>query len=172
MALVWLLLATTLAGSGSAQQGSAERIDVGELAQDEYFDFLEGNWRYRFEGGDGTASYSLLDPGPGIREVVDGQVGSRPFTGTSLIYLDRATAVWRQRWIDTLGSVLEGTIERVTYGEAQDAALQATFEPLDGVIFRHVWFQISTERFDTDLLVSRDGGETFRVVRRAPYVRQ
>ena len=172
MALAGLLLAAMIAGSGSAAQEGPERNGVDRLADDASFDFLVGRWRYRFEGGDGTARYAALESGAGIREVVEGQVGGRAFTGTSLIFRDESSGDWRQRWIDTLGTVLEGSIERIVYGDAGEAALQATFEPLDGVIFRHVWFDITSERFETDLLLSRDGGETFQVVRKAPYLRR
>ena len=167
-----LLLFLMTAGIGSVAQERATRIDLGRLADEQSFDFLMGSWRYHFEGGEGTARYAALESGVGVREVVEGQVGGRAFTGTSLIFRDESSGRWRQRWIDTLGAVLEGSIEWIVYGDAGQAALQATFEPLDGVVFRHVWFDITSERFETDLLVSRDGGETFLIVRRAPYVRR
>jgi len=38
-----------------------------------------------------------------------------------------------------------------------------------GQKLRHVWYNISENAYQTDLLVSADNGETYQLIRRMPY---
>lgn len=165
---VGALLISSAPLTGQTEPGTP--VDLRQFAPGERFDFLVGDWSYAFASGEGTAGYVPARDGTAIRESVEGTFNGTRFSGASLIWWDPQAQVWRQRWVDTLGTVLAGEITLRPYAESEVPALVAQLE-LDGALFRHVWYDITPDRFETDLLVSQDGGESWQLTRRMPYLR-
>ena len=163
----------------AAWEAEAERVgaasgpilDTNDLDAAHWFDFLLGSWDYTFSTGSGAITYTRARDGEAIRGELEGTINGTRFAGGSLTFPDPAGLTWHRRWIDTLGNTLEGLVTREKYGESTMPALVSRFAHADA-LFMHVWYDIRPDRFETDLLVSRDGGQNYSVVRRMPYVRQ
>lgn len=147
------------------------RLDLNRVPNHLRFNFLLGQHTYAFQGGAGDATYEPAIDGQGVRGSIHGSVSGQRFAGASLTFTG-AEGVWARRWIDTLGNVLIGRVEFVPdWEESGLGALVSHLNEVDGVLFRHVWYDITRESFGTDLLASRDGGASWVLARRMPYVR-
>ena len=167
-----ILMALVLAAVPAEAHGQGvreDRIDLAALDDERRFDFLIGAWTYAFDNGRGEARYDHAVDGTVVRETLEGEFAGRRFAGSSLIFRDPATGGWAQRWVDSFGNVLVGAPVMGEHEASDLPAMIATFQ-LDGVWFRHVWYDIGPERFETDLLVSQDG-TNWQLNRRAPYTR-
>ncbi len=173
-AIVGLLVLTlaALATPPSLAQGAGEpdpRIDLSSLEVGARFDFLIGDWTYEFDGGHGKTHYERAATGNAITEhLAPGVIGETAFTGLSILMRD-GDAGWKHNWIDTMGNVLEGRGGMKPYAESDLPAMQMEFQ-LGTTYFRHVWYDITEDRFETDLLASRDG-ENYQLIRRMPFLR-
>ena len=155
----------------AAAWGADGRLNLTQVPDDQRFSFLLGSHTYAFQGGEGTAEYEPAIDGRGVRGSIHGAVNGERFGGASLTWRD-AEGRWTRRWIDTLGNVLKGRVEVAEdWNGSGLPALVSHLEELDGILFRHVWYDITRESFGTELLASQDGGETWVMARRMPYVR-
>lgn len=145
-------------------------VDPSTLPGEDLFDFLEGTWTYAFAGGKGVARYEIEPASGALRESVRGEIGPRSFSGGSLKWRNPESGEWSERWIDSLGNLLEGQPRVEDYAESRLPAVVSQFEH-SGALLRHVWYDLAADRFETDLLASADGGATWAVVRRMAYLR-
>ena len=139
------------------------------LPKSDYFLFLVGEWQYQFAQGKGIAKYQFNQREHTISGVIHGEINQRHFIGNSLTFFQADGDVWHRRWIDSLGNVLQGKPELIDYQEATGKALQSITQ-LGEIYFKHIWYNITSDRFETDLLVSRDGKE-WKMARRMPYIK-
>ncbi len=146
-------------------------LDLESLEVNQRFDFLEGKWTYQFSGGRGETEYRKADNGTAIHETLTSAwLGEQEFSAVSLFFFDEEAQLWRQRWLDTLGNQLDGSGGIMDSDVSELPVMQLEFEH-QGSTFRHLWYDIREDRFETDLLISSDGGKTFALVRRMGYER-
>lgn len=160
-ALAWGAIPNAVQGQGAEPAGAVT---------DEMFDFLLGEWTYSFEGGGGSVMYEWVEASQTIRETLDGHLNGQHFSAASLIYYSEADGEWQQRWVDSFGFVILSRADWFNAPDYDGPVIASTFT-VGEAHFRHVWFDIEPDRFNTDLYVSSDGGETYTLTRRAPYER-
>lgn len=158
------------AEASGEEKPSAPRIDLSKLDPAQRFDFLLGDWTYEFTTGRGSTTYRRSSSGTAIVEYLEpGFIQDREFTGVS-IFLRDAEGVWRQNWIDTLGNVLEGSGGMKEYFDSDLPAMITEFTQGNNK-FRHVWYDIRADRFETDLFLSVND-TAWRMIRRMSYIRK
>ena len=147
-----------------------EYLNLSQVPLEERFDFVLGDWTYEFSQGRGTASYTKAEHDHAVRGAIEGWLGAEMFAASSLTFPDAGEDGLQRRWVDSMGNILNA-IARVTDYEGSDLpALISRFEH-QGMQFQHVWYNITPDRFETDLLVSQDGGDTWANIRTMPYLR-
>lgn len=149
---------------------SVQFLDLSEIDPERRFDFLLGEWTYAFNQGEGRITYTEGLEGKTILENVNGDFAGTSFIGLSLITYDAESGGYQQKWIDTMGNVIQGVVSMQEYEASEYLALVSNFQ-LGERHFRHVWYNITDDRFETDLLISNDGGKTYQLARRMPYLR-
>ena len=154
---------------GNYSVGAVETIDIAQVEKAHYFDFLQGNWSYQFEQGKGTAQYERDSHTGAVIGTINGEINNSKFTGKSLTFFSKEKG-WQRRWIDTLGNVLQGEVQLNDYEPAKGKAL-VSYVKFGDMYIKHIWYNISASRFETDLLMSKDG-EQYQLVRRMPYIKQ
>jgi len=165
-----LVLAVAALTSSSNAEGPTAPLDLETLPPERRFDFLVGTWTYEFSSGRGTTVYRHSANREAIHEVLSRAfLGEREFSAVSLFFRDEVLGEWRHRWADTLGNQLDARGGMVHDEVSPLPSMQVEFEH-QGKAFRHLWYDITPDRFETDLLVSSDG-EHFELVRRMPFRR-
>lgn len=160
------------AGSGRPAGEGMNLLDLSTLPPAARFDFLVGEWTYEFDKGHGSTRYRRAADGTAIQETLEqGFISGREFAGSSILLFDAEVDQWHHNWIDSLGNVLEGRGSMEPYEESALPAM-ITIAKLDGTLFKHVWYDISPDRFETDLYASTDGGGTYQLIRRMPFLRR
>ncbi len=166
--LLLLMLSTSfsLADNSSA----TDYLDLSKLEQAKQFQFLVGNWTYATADNSAHGkSTGLLQVNESvIAETTYGNFAGTAFIGQALYLYDEKNQQWLQHWIDSLGTVLESTVKMADYEESELPAMVGELE-FQGQKLRHVWYNISENAYQTDLLVSADNGETYQLIRRMPY---
>ena len=162
------LLPLTAQDSTSSQ---AEYLDLAKLEPQNRFKFLIGEWSYKFNDGHGQTSYRAVGTGGAIQEILlSGFFRDTEFAASSVFIYVAAEKVWLQNWVDTLGNTLEGKGKLENYDSSDQPAMVIFFK-LKDQHFKHVWFNITDDRFETDLYFSPDG-ETYNLIRQMPYIRK
>ena len=166
MRLFFLFLVSVFCTSASAQS----YLDVTTVPYADRFDFLIGEWHYETGSASGTGSYTKSEASGVVTEHIDGIVGTQAFVGLSMfVFNNEASETIKQDWFDSLGNHLSNTITFGAY-EQSDVPVPIAEFTHQGNRFRHIWYEITEDRFMTDLLMENDSG-TFVVVRHMPYVR-
>lgn len=162
---VVMTVAGPIAAHGQTSPSETHGADPSQM-----FDFLIGDWTYSFEGGGGVVTYERIEASGVIRETLDGHLDGRHFSAASVMFYSESDGRWDRRWVDSFGFVIRSN-PAVVEDPAYDEAVVASTFRVSGTAFRHVWFDIEADRYNTDLYISSDGGETYTLARRAPYVR-
>lgn len=167
-----LLISVIFATTGFADENSATTgfVDLSKLEPTKQFQFLVGDWTYATADNNahGKSSNSLQVNDSVISETVNGQFMQTVFIGQALYFYDEKNQQWIQTWSDSLGNVMKSTVKLADYQESELPALIGELE-IEGQKIRHIWYNISAEGYQTDLLVLGKDGETYQLVRRMPY---
>lgn len=155
-----------------AQASHGDYLNLETLEKANVLQFLVGTWAYETtnRSAHGTATYTPMENGLGIRESVDGFFQNQRFAGSALRWYHAPTDSLYGKWIDTMGNTLESRLTVEVYEASPVSALVGSFV-FGTNRFKHVWYNIRPDRFETDLLVSQDDGSTYQVIRRMPYIR-
>ena len=167
--LIPLAVAFAQDPAAPAEAQPDRRIDLSKLASAQRFDFLIGDWTYESTTGHGSTSYRRAAEGTIVEHLEPGFIRDREFMAFS-IFLHDPEAGWKQNWVDTLGNVLEGGGGMREYHDSDLPAMITEFTQ-GGNKFRHVWYDIREDRFETDLFISMNDG-AWRMIRRMPYLRK
>ena len=135
------------------------------------FDWLIGDWTYSFENGEGQTTYRKVSGGAIMETLHPGRFGRQAFTGTSLFLPDTQSGNWKHHWMDTMGTVLQSKVVMEAYEPAEGMAMVGYTE-MNGTKLKHVWYNITPDRFETDLLVANTDGSSYNVIRRMPFLRK
>lgn len=146
-------------------------LDLSKLPKEELFKFYAGHWQYATEDKTayGTADVKLKVDDKVLQDTTYGYVNNIKFLGTAMFMYEASKELWHQRWIDSLGNVLKVEIKLEPYDDAKGLALVGELEH-QGIKMKHIWYNITSDRFETDLLMSQDG-KSYQLVRRMPYIR-
>ena len=157
--------------SSSLVTADSEVVDLSKLPKEDLFKFYAGHWQYATDDKTayGTADVKLKVDHKVVQDTTYGYVNNIKFLGTALFIYEASKELWHQRWIDSLGNVLKVEIQLEPYEAAEGLALVGELEH-QGIKMKHIWYNITPERFETDLLVAQDG-TNFQLVRRMPYIR-
>ncbi len=132
-------------------------------------EFYIGSWSYGFEQGEGNSTVRMVHGGKVLREEVVGVVAGAEFTGTTLGVFDPRAGHWKLTWVDSFANYLSiiGRVEDETF------VMRWTMQSPAGdpVELRLTYSDITSADMMTQMHVSNDGGETWRLARRAKYTR-
>ena len=168
--MIRMMLIAIMLCAGVARAQGPELLDLSKLEPQQQFDFLLGNWSYKFEQGHGETSCRKTADGAIEESLEPAFYAGRPFSATAYYLYSAKNKYWKQHWVDTLGNVIQLTITLQPYAESKLPALVGVFEQ-GATHFKHLWYNISAASFDTDLFVSSDGVD-YQLVRRMPYLRK
>ncbi len=148
-----------------------EILDLSKQDKDKLFHFYLGEWQYETANkmAHGRAVVESHINGTVIRDTTFGHFNSIEFLGNALFTYDSEKDVWRQQWTDSLGNALNVVIQLAPYERATGMALVGEFEH-QGTKMQHVWYNITDERFETDLVIVSENGN-IQLIRQMPYVR-
>ena len=167
-----LLLGLLMASLSVYSDGTpaTEYLDLSKMEPAQQFRFLVGNWTYATANkqAHGNPSGSLYLDGKVISETVNGQFMDSSFIGQALYFYDEKTRLWTQTWSDSLGNVMKSSVSMSSYKESELPAMVGDVV-FQGQKIRHIWYDITDNGYQTDLLVSPDDGVTYQLIRRMPY---
>lgn len=167
-----ILLVLFAASSQAQAPANGDFLNLERIDKTEVLLFLVGTWTYETanQSARGTATYTPIENGLGIRESVEGFFQGQSFAGSALRWYHPPTDSLYGKWIDTMGNTLESRLTIETYDASPVPALVGSFS-FGLNRFKHIWYNIQPDRFETDLLASQDNGATYQLVRRMPYIR-
>jgi hypothetical protein len=150
----------------------SEYLDLTKVDDTRLFDFYAGNWRYQTKdkSAHGQVKSLLVVNNSVVNDTTYGYINSTAFIGQSLFSYEKKNEIWHQRWIDSLGNVLKVKITLSEYEGAEGLALIGELEH-QGTKMKHIWYNISVDRFETDLLVFNKKTNKYQLVRKMPYIR-
>ena len=168
--LLSILLVSISSMSFAEAPNEVEYLDLSKVESSKQFHFLVGNWSYatanNMAHGKSTGSLQVGDSV--ISETTHGNFGESAFIGQALYLYDSEHQQWRQHWIDSLGSVLESSVKMEEYIESELPAMVGELEFQDQKL-KHVWYNITENGYQTDLLVYNDESKSYQLIRRMPY---
>jgi hypothetical protein len=168
--LLSLLLASTASISLAETLNETEYLDLSRIEPSEQFQFLVGDWSYatanNIAHGKSTARLQVSDSV--ISETTHGNFGESAFIGQALYLYDSEHQQWSQNWIDSLGSVLETRVKMAEYAESEFPAMVGELE-FQGQKLKHVWYNITENGYQTDLLAFNDESKSYQLIRHMPY---
>ena len=168
--LLSLLLASATSISLAEESGEAEYLDLSKVESSEQFQFLVGDWSYATANNmaNGKSTDRLQVGDSVISETTHGNFGDSSFIGQALYLYDSENQQWRQNWIDSLGNVLETRVKMTDYAESEFPAMVGELE-FQGQKLKHVWYNITENRYQTDLLAYKKETKSYQLIRRMPY---
>jgi len=171
-ATILIVVMTTPVYFAQGESNNAKYLDLSKVEKTKQFQFLAGHWKYATadKSAHGSSQMVLQVNNTVIADTTYGNIMGQKFIGQALFVFDEKEQIWRHHWIDSLGSVLKTTVKLEHYAESKVPALVGELE-YQGTKLKHIWYNISAERFETDLLVSNDDGKTYKLARRMPYIR-
>lgn len=169
--LLLTLLLMMSASIGLAETSNeTDYLDLASIEPSKQFHFLVGDWTYATANkmAHGKSSGSLQVSDRVISETTHGNFGEAAFIGQALYLYDSEQEQWSQHWIDSLGSVLQTSVKMADYAESEFPAMVGELE-FQGQKLKHVWYNITENGYETDLLAFDEASGDYRLVRRMPY---